>query len=164
MLSRTGNAETITAHYLFALGSYRALYIVNWIYRYVFKAIRCFFRIARLRTYFSRSLPVYFTSNCHSHFDFQFLHRKLLRPHRCRCRNCPDRTLRRLLLLVRDQRYLIVLDLIHSLWFQFSNPTANLRCPPKIWANFSGRMHYTKVLRSACLWDYRRIYLYLFYF
>ncbi|PAV57669.1 hypothetical protein WR25_23301 [Diploscapter pachys] len=34
MLSRTGNAETITAHYLFALGSYRALYIVNWIYRF----------------------------------------------------------------------------------------------------------------------------------
>ncbi|KAK6766750.1 hypothetical protein RB195_026182 [Necator americanus] len=34
MLSRTGNAETITAHYLFALGSYRALYIVNWIFRY----------------------------------------------------------------------------------------------------------------------------------
>lgn len=33
MLSRTGNAETITAHYLFALGSYRALYIVNWIFR-----------------------------------------------------------------------------------------------------------------------------------
>ncbi|MCP9264793.1 ER lumen protein-retaining receptor [Dirofilaria immitis] len=34
MLSRTGSAETITAHYLFALGSYRALYILNWIYRY----------------------------------------------------------------------------------------------------------------------------------
>src|SRR6185437_6639736 len=34
MLSRTGSAETITAHYLFALGSYRALYIFNWIYRY----------------------------------------------------------------------------------------------------------------------------------
>ncbi|PIO61869.1 ER lumen protein retaining receptor, partial [Teladorsagia circumcincta] len=34
MLSRTGNAETITAHYLFALGSYRALYIVNWVFRY----------------------------------------------------------------------------------------------------------------------------------
>ncbi|VDM51976.1 unnamed protein product [Angiostrongylus costaricensis] len=34
MLSRTGNAETITAHYLFALGSYRGLYVVNWIYRY----------------------------------------------------------------------------------------------------------------------------------
>ncbi|VDK42823.1 unnamed protein product [Anisakis simplex] len=34
MLSRTGSAETITAHYLFALGLYRALYILNWIYRY----------------------------------------------------------------------------------------------------------------------------------
>ncbi|KAI8916134.1 ER lumen protein retaining receptor-domain-containing protein [Gorgonomyces haynaldii] len=34
-LSRTGEAETITTHYLFALGGYRALYIVNWIYRYV---------------------------------------------------------------------------------------------------------------------------------
>ncbi|CAJ0565557.1 unnamed protein product, partial [Mesorhabditis spiculigera] len=34
MLSRTGNAETITAHYLFALGIYRALYIFNWFYRY----------------------------------------------------------------------------------------------------------------------------------
>lgn len=35
MISKTGEAETITAHYLFALGSYRALYIFNWIYRYV---------------------------------------------------------------------------------------------------------------------------------
>uniref|UniRef100_A0A5K3FN64 ER lumen protein-retaining receptor n=2 Tax=Mesocestoides corti TaxID=53468 RepID=A0A5K3FN64_MESCO len=35
MITKTGEAETITAHYLFALGSYRALYIVNWIYRYV---------------------------------------------------------------------------------------------------------------------------------
>ncbi|KAL3124075.1 hypothetical protein niasHT_004664 [Heterodera trifolii] len=34
MLSKTGSAETITAHYLFALGSYRGLYILNWIYRY----------------------------------------------------------------------------------------------------------------------------------
>lgn len=34
MLSKTGEAETITSHYLFALGSYRALYILNWIYRY----------------------------------------------------------------------------------------------------------------------------------
>lgn len=34
MVSRTGEAETITSHYLFALGSYRALYIFNWIYRY----------------------------------------------------------------------------------------------------------------------------------
>ncbi|KAI8870858.1 ER lumen protein retaining receptor [Ramicandelaber brevisporus] len=33
-MTRTGEAETITAHYLFCLGSYRALYIINWIYRY----------------------------------------------------------------------------------------------------------------------------------
>ncbi|KAF1990626.1 ER lumen protein retaining receptor [Aulographum hederae CBS 113979] len=36
MLQRTGEAETITTHYLFALGIYRALYIPNWIYRYFF--------------------------------------------------------------------------------------------------------------------------------
>ncbi|KAL2160859.1 hypothetical protein VTH06DRAFT_1056 [Thermothelomyces fergusii] len=35
MLQRTGEAEAITAHYLFALGIYRTLYIPNWIYRYV---------------------------------------------------------------------------------------------------------------------------------
>lgn len=34
MLQRTGEAETITTHYLFALGLYRTLYIPNWIYRY----------------------------------------------------------------------------------------------------------------------------------
>ncbi|KAL2393495.1 ER lumen protein-retaining receptor [Exophiala dermatitidis] len=34
MLQRTGEAETITTHYLFALGIYRTLYIPNWIYRY----------------------------------------------------------------------------------------------------------------------------------
>jgi len=34
MLSKTGEAESITSHYLFALGLYRALYIVNWIYRF----------------------------------------------------------------------------------------------------------------------------------
>jgi len=34
MLQRTGEAETITTHYLAALGVYRALYIPNWVYRY----------------------------------------------------------------------------------------------------------------------------------
>ncbi|GAA57241.1 ER lumen protein-retaining receptor [Clonorchis sinensis] len=34
LISKTGEAETITSHYLFALGSYRALYILNWVYRY----------------------------------------------------------------------------------------------------------------------------------
>ncbi|KAG2015339.1 HDEL sequence binding protein [Coprinopsis cinerea AmutBmut pab1-1] len=36
MLQRTGEAETITTHYLAALGAYRALYIPNWIWRCVF--------------------------------------------------------------------------------------------------------------------------------
>ena len=35
MLQRTGEAEAITTHYLAALGAYRALYIPNWLYRYV---------------------------------------------------------------------------------------------------------------------------------
>jgi ER lumen protein retaining receptor len=34
MVSKTGEAENITAHYLFMLGSYRGFYILNWIYRY----------------------------------------------------------------------------------------------------------------------------------
>jgi len=34
LVSKTGEAESITSHYLFALGSYRGLYILNWIYRY----------------------------------------------------------------------------------------------------------------------------------
>ena len=38
MLNKTGEAETITSHYLFALGLYRALYLVNWIYRYYTEA------------------------------------------------------------------------------------------------------------------------------
>ncbi|XP_055908854.1 ER lumen protein-retaining receptor [Eupeodes corollae] len=35
LVSKTGEAESITSHYLFALGSYRALYLLNWVYRYV---------------------------------------------------------------------------------------------------------------------------------
>ncbi|XP_055372914.1 ER lumen protein-retaining receptor [Condylostylus longicornis] len=35
MVSKTGEAESITSHYLFALGSYRALYLFNWVYRYI---------------------------------------------------------------------------------------------------------------------------------
>ena len=38
MLQRTGSAETITTHYIFALGAYRALYIPNWIWRCVFNS------------------------------------------------------------------------------------------------------------------------------
>ncbi|XP_077590876.1 ER lumen protein-retaining receptor 3 [Stigmatopora nigra] len=34
MITKTGEAESITTHYLFFLGLYRALYIGNWIWRY----------------------------------------------------------------------------------------------------------------------------------
>ena len=37
MIQTTGEAETITSHYLFALGAYRGLYILNWIYRYFYE-------------------------------------------------------------------------------------------------------------------------------
>ena len=37
MVTKTGEAESITSHYLFALGMYRALYILNWVYRYYFE-------------------------------------------------------------------------------------------------------------------------------
>lgn len=36
MLQRTGEAENLTVHYIFALGLYRAFYVLNWIYRYLF--------------------------------------------------------------------------------------------------------------------------------
>lgn len=34
MLQRTGQGEALTVHYIFALGVYRAFYVLNWIYRY----------------------------------------------------------------------------------------------------------------------------------
>ncbi|XP_068605708.1 ER lumen protein-retaining receptor 3-like [Brachionichthys hirsutus] len=34
MISKSGEAESITTHYLFFLGLYRALYIANWVWRY----------------------------------------------------------------------------------------------------------------------------------
>lgn len=34
MLQRTGKAESLTVHYILALGVYRAFYVLNWIYRY----------------------------------------------------------------------------------------------------------------------------------
>merc|ERR1712113_304423 len=30
----SGSVENITSHYMFCLGAYRALYVINWIYRY----------------------------------------------------------------------------------------------------------------------------------
>ena len=34
MITKTGEAESITTHYLFFLGLYRALYLANWVWRY----------------------------------------------------------------------------------------------------------------------------------
>lgn len=36
MIQRTGTAESLTVHYIFALGIYRAFYVLNWIYRWIF--------------------------------------------------------------------------------------------------------------------------------
>ena len=45
MVSKTGEAESITSHYLFALGAYRGLYIFNWIYRYQFEGRKAYFML-----------------------------------------------------------------------------------------------------------------------
>ncbi|KAK3724977.1 hypothetical protein QZH41_017455 [Actinostola sp. cb2023] len=45
MISKTGEAETITSHYLFLLGLYRGLYIMNWVYRYYFEGFYDFIAI-----------------------------------------------------------------------------------------------------------------------
>lgn len=37
MLSRSHKTQTLTTHYIFSLGLYRALYIPNWIWRYTFE-------------------------------------------------------------------------------------------------------------------------------
>lgn len=35
LLQKTGEVENITSHYIFCLGAYRALYICNWVFRYL---------------------------------------------------------------------------------------------------------------------------------
>lgn len=35
LLQRSGNVDNLTGQYVFFLGAYRALYILNWIYRYL---------------------------------------------------------------------------------------------------------------------------------
>mmetsp|Transcript_256 Transcript_256/g.822 ORF Transcript_256/g.822 Transcript_256/m.822 type:complete len:216 (+) Transcript_256:216-863(+) len=35
LLMRTKNVDTLTGNYVFLLGGYRALYLVNWVYRYM---------------------------------------------------------------------------------------------------------------------------------
>lgn len=35
LLQKLGEVENLTSHYVFALGAYRGLYLLNWIYRYM---------------------------------------------------------------------------------------------------------------------------------
>jgi ER lumen protein retaining receptor len=37
MLQRTGECEALNSHYIFCLGGYRALYLLNWIFRYMYE-------------------------------------------------------------------------------------------------------------------------------
>jgi len=37
LLQRTGEVSNLNSHYIFCLGAYRALYVINWIWRYFFK-------------------------------------------------------------------------------------------------------------------------------
>ena len=34
LLQKQGEVENLTSHYVFALGAYRGLYLLNWIFRY----------------------------------------------------------------------------------------------------------------------------------
>lgn len=87
MLQRTGEAETITTHYLAALGIYRGLYIPNWIFRSVLPLPRV--------TLGWRAGPL--TRTDRALFARQLLYRGHGRPDRRRRRPRPDRPLHRLL-------------------------------------------------------------------
>lgn len=38
LINETGEADSITCHYLFLLGSYRVMYLINWIWRYIMES------------------------------------------------------------------------------------------------------------------------------
>lgn len=95
MLQRTGSAETITTHYLFALGAYRALYIPNWIWRCV---VTFLFSVL-----YSAKRPHRRSQGADAFSLSQIRHRRLLRPDPRARRPRPDRPLHRLLLHLLDQ-------------------------------------------------------------
>ena len=64
MLQRTGEAETITTHYIAALGIYRALYIPNWIYRSVTTSVFPLLTGLTRRTDNSRPPSILYTPVC----------------------------------------------------------------------------------------------------
>ncbi len=73
MLQRTGEAETITTHYIAALGIYRALYIPNWIYRSVTASVFPLPAGLTSRTDNSRSPSILYTSACDVHIHADWL-------------------------------------------------------------------------------------------
>lgn len=82
MLQRTGEAETITTHYLFALGAYRALYIPNWIYRYFFEVPRFYDPIAVIAgiiqtILYSDFFYIYYTKSVATIITFRSCHSML---------------------------------------------------------------------------------------
>lgn len=88
MISKTGEAETITTHYLFCLGLYRALYIFNWVWRYYFEGffdmiaivagvvqtiLYCdFFYLYVTKGGFAQTEVQFFSSVCSSTLDKEF--------------------------------------------------------------------------------------------
>lgn len=42
LIQAVRKADAVTSHYIFVLGSYRVLYLVNWVYRYFFEGYVCY--------------------------------------------------------------------------------------------------------------------------
>ena len=38
MMQSSGGAEALTHHYIFILGGYRTMYLLNWVYRYIYES------------------------------------------------------------------------------------------------------------------------------
>jgi len=109
MLQRTGEAETITTHYIAALGIYRALYIPNWIYRSVTARVSFACCVDEsgltIRGCTSSVLCTTLTWDVrHSRrLTTQVLVRAPGRPNCCYCRASADRVIRRLFLRLFHQ-------------------------------------------------------------
>nr|XP_021327592.1 ER lumen protein-retaining receptor 3-like [Danio rerio] len=78
MITKTGEAESITAHYLLFLGLYRALYLANWLWRFhtegfydqiavVSGVVQTIFYCDFFYLYFTRGQRTHTQSNTHLH-------------------------------------------------------------------------------------------------
>ena len=105
MVSKTGEAESITSHYLFALGSYRALYIVNWIYRYYAESkfpTWTPFKICKFDFYLINFILIYWQLVLN--YDHSFIFRFLWYHCYC-CWMCTNDPLLRLLLSLHNKSF-----------------------------------------------------------